>query len=154
MSKRFKTKLVAFLTITFSVVLVQIGRPIEGSATATASPGSSTQNHLHQKLLERKHLLDQVVDEAKLSIELRSGTLIRSPEYRQAKEAALRAGIDLCQSKDDRINIYREISKLYVQHENQLGSEVKSGKLHKSSLREAKIHRLEVEIELLREQLK
>ncbi len=153
MSTQLRVVLVACLMTIASIVLIQYGRPILGSATASESPAISAKDQLHQKLVERKQLLDQVVKEMELSIKFGRGS-VNSLEYRHAKEAALRAGIDLCQSKGERVAIYREALKLYLEHEKTLEQEVKIGKLPKSSLREAKVSRLEVEIEFLREQLK
>jgi hypothetical protein len=153
MSKRLRVVLVACLMAIASIVLIQYGRPILRSATASESPAVSTQDHLHQKLVERKKLLDIIVGEMELTIKSGRGS-VHSLEYRHAKEAALCAGIDLCQSKGERIAIYREALRLYLEQEKLLELEFEVGQLPKSRLREAKVTRLAVEVELLREQLK
>jgi len=153
MSKKSRVVLVACLMAIASIVLIQYGRPILRSATASESPAVSTQDQLHQKLVERKKLLDKIVEEMELSIKF-GHVSVHSLEYRHAKEAALRAGIDLCQSKGERIAIYRETLKLYLEQEKLLELELEIGQLPRSRLREAKVTRLAVEIELLKEQLK
>ena len=76
-----------------------------------------------------------------------------SEVYFQAKEAALRAGIDLSESMEDRMNLYNDILKLYVPREKQLELEVKAGQRSQSDLNKIKVERLNVEIEMLKEQL-
>ncbi len=138
MSKHFRVVLVAFLTMIASIVFVQIGLPILRPVSASESSVGSTQDQLHKKFVERKQLLDRIVEEAKLSLQFGRGS-INSLEYRQATEAALRAGIDLCQSKEERISIFDEILKLYATREKQLELEFKAGKRGTSDMREAKL---------------
>jgi hypothetical protein len=153
MSKRLRVVLVACLMTIASIVLIQYGRPIVRSATASESPAVSAQDQLHQKLVERKQLLDQVVKELELSVKFGRGS-ITSLEYRQAEEAALRAGLDLCQSKEERISIFEEVLKSYATREKQLELEFELGYRPPADMREAKLARLGVEIALLKEQLR
>ena len=153
MSKKSRVVLVTCLMTIASIVLIQYGRPILRSATASESPAVSVQDQLHQKLLERKKLLDQVVEEMKVSIKF-GRVSITSPEYRQAEEAALQAGLDLCQSKEERISIFEEVLKSYAAREKLLEMEFEVGQRAPADIREAKVARLGVEIALLKEQLR
>jgi hypothetical protein len=65
----------------------------------------------------------------------------------------LRVDIELCDTIDGRAKIYSEIIQFYAEREKLAEFEVKAGHLHPSSLREAKVHRLGVEIEMLKDQL-
>lgn len=153
MSNRMRVVLVACLMAIVSIFLVQHERSILRSVTASESSDQSAQDQLRQKMVERKQLLDQVVKEIELSLQFGRGS-VNSIEYRQAKEAALRAGLDLCQSKEERISIFEEILKLYDKHDKLLELEFKVGQRGTADMREAKLTRLEVEIELLKEQIR
>jgi len=150
MSKRLRVVTVAFLMAVASIVFVQNGLPLFSSVTASESSAVSAQDQLHQKFVERKKLLDQTVEEIKLSMQFGRGSLVA---YRQAKEAALRAGLALCQTKEERINIFDEILTFYTESEKLLEFEIKAGQRGRPDLREAKLARLEVEIERLKEHL-
>ena len=150
MSQRYKVGLAALVVVVVITELILNGHSSLGSVTAAESLSASTQTQLKQKLLEKKQLLEQVVNERKIAIEIGRGS---QSSLEQAREAVLRVGIELCDSKEDRAKIYNEIIQSYAEREKSLELQVKAGQLHTSSLREAKVDRLDVEIEMLKNQL-
>ena len=120
--------------------------------TPSAQAGdTATEAQLRQLLMERKKILDRIVD----TIERRrqSGQWDLR-EYSHAKKAALFAGIDLCETKEDRIGIRKEIVQLHDAIDRQTQMEFSAGQIGQQELAEARAARLESEIDLLREQLK
>ena len=86
----------------------------------------------------------------------------RSPEhgqgsvsdYTQARITALLAGIDLCDTKADRIEIHSEVIKLWKEIEKQMEREIEKGQCPAVEMNKISVARLEAEIDLLREQLR
>ena len=152
MSQKFKVILAVSLTGVAVAGIVLNGHSILRSVTATESPIASTPSQLKQKLLEKKKLLEQVVNEHKYLIDQGRGSS-HSPEYMQAREAVLRVEIELCDSKDERAKIYNEIIQFYTVREKQIEVAMKTGRGHHSEMREAKLDRLGIEIEMLKDQL-
>ena len=150
MTKRLSVSLMVCFVVAVSIVFVQLCLPIQRTVTAAEATPDSAQDQLHQKLLERKQLLDQEAEEVKRRFDVGSGT---SSEYLQAKEAALRAGIDLCQSKVDKINVYKQILEAFTQVDKLTEMETTVGQRSLSDLRKTKVARLNIEIELLKVQL-
>ena len=150
MSQRYKVILVALVVFVLITGLILDGHSILRSGAAAESPTTSAQNQLKQKLLEKKQLLEQVVNERKIAIEMGRGS---QSSLTQAQEAVMRVDIELCDSKEDRAKIYNEIIQSYAEREKSLELQVKAGQPHTSSLREATVNRLDVEIEMLKDQL-
>ena len=157
MSKLAKVILAILLVvITFNVLLQThpgILRPATAIETSTAqSPNAQQkQNKLHQLLLERKRILDAIAEDAKRSVE--AGRLSMA-EYMDAKTASLSAGIELCETKDDRVKIYAEIVKVHEESEAWTKRRFEHGQAGQVDLAKAKVARIESEIDLLRERLK
>ena len=150
MVKRLRVLLMVCFVVAVSIVSVQFCVPVPGIAMAGESTTDSLQEQLHQKLMQRKQLLDVEAEEIKKRFEFGSET---SKEYLQAKEAALRAGIELCQSKEEQLDIYKQILDLYTQIEQRVEVVKNMGQLSMSDLRKSQVARLEIEIELLKVQL-
>jgi hypothetical protein len=157
MSKSLKAILAASLITFVSAVLLQNHRlNIVRSARAAESSSVKTENtvtqeRLHQLLLERKQILDGIADNIKKQMKFGRGVL---REYSQARKTALLAGIDLCQTKEERISIRREIVRLHDAIGKQIQMEADVGQIGTNGLSKARADRLKSEIELLREQLK
>ena len=116
MLKPMRAILAVLLVALVSTVLLQNNSPnaLE-SVKAAESPAADTatsviQERLHQLLLERKSILDGIAEAIERQMKFGRGNLI---EYAQARKAALLAGIDLCESKDERISIRKDIVKLH-----------------------------------------
>jgi len=75
-------------------------------------------------------------------------------EYAEAKTASLTAGLDLCETKDDRVKIYAEIAKLQKNSEEWTKRRYELGQVGQVDLAKAKVARIESEIDLLREKLR
>ena len=150
MAKRLRVFLLVCFAAAVSILFVQLCPPIQRTVTAAETTSDSAQNQLNQKLLERKQLLE---DELALIQRLVEDGRSSQTKYIQAKEDVLRATIDMCHSKEERISILNEILSLYVEREKLLEIEMKAGQLGQSGMREAKLARLDVEIEILKEQL-
>ena len=75
-------------------------------------------------------------------------------EYAQAKKVALLGGIDLCNSKGERMQIHREIVELCIEVERRMEKEIARGRIAPAGLDKVRVARLESEIDLVREQLK
>jgi hypothetical protein len=157
MLKPMRAILAVLLIALVSTVLLQNNSPNAlKSAKAAESPAadtatSVTQERLHQLLLERKSILDGIAETIERQMKFGRGNLI---EYTQARKAALLAGIDLCESKDERISIRKDIVKLHDAIDRQIQLEADAGQIGTIGLNGARALRLESEIELLREQLK
>lgn len=157
MSNSMRAMLGVLLVVLASVVLVRNGqRSTARSARATEmanAPAATTptQNQLRQLLVERKRLLDGIVALEAKSLEYGRGDV---SEYTQARKAALLAGIDLCETKEQRIEIRREVVQLYTEAEKSLQREAAAGQRPQTALDKMKVARIEAEIDLLREQLK
>lgn len=151
MSQRYKVILAALFVVVVVTGLILNGHSILRSVTAAESSTVSAQNQLKQKLLEKKQLLEQVVNEQKIAIEMGRGS---QRSLKEAQEAVFRVDIELCDTKEDRVEIYNKIIQFYAEREKGLESRVKAGRAPRAGLREATIDRLDVEIEMLKDQLK
>ena len=157
MSKPMKAILVALLIALVSSVLLQNHRlTVLKSAWAAETRSVQTANtathkQLHQLLLKRKDVLDSIVDNINRRRESGRWDL---REYSRAKKTALLAGIDLCETKEERVGIRKEIVQLHDAIDRQILMETAAGAIGPQGLAEAKAARLESEIDLLREQLK
>jgi hypothetical protein len=157
MSKSLKAIFAVLLIVLVSTVLLQnhrlnIFKSARAAETspAQASPSNITQERLQQLLWERKSMLDDVAALIKIQLPFGRGTL---REYSQAKQTALLAGIDLCETKEERISIYKEIVQLQDPIDTQVQMEAEAGVIGSQSLAQARLDRLASEIDLLREQL-
>jgi hypothetical protein len=157
MSKSLKAIFSVLLIILVSTVLLQnrrlnIFKSARAAETSPAQAASNiTQERLQQLLLERKNMLDDVAATIKKQLTYGLGGL---REYSQAKKTALLAGIDLCETKEERISIYKEIVQLHDAIDSQNQMEATAGKIGQQGLAQARADRLASEIDLLREQLK
>ena len=121
------------------------------TSTTVQAAGNATQDRLRQLLLERKQLLDKIAEIAKMSVEAGRRN---AAEYAQAEQAALLAGIDLCNNKSERIEIHSEIVKLYRDLERSTERLVEMGDSTQVQVDKVRAIRLESEIGLLKEQLR
>ena len=89
--------------------------------STTAQEGSNTiQDQIRQLLLERKHLLERVAAEVKNSFQHGRAS---ASDYMRARIAALLAGIDLCNTNAERIEIHSEVVKLWIEVERSMEAE-------------------------------
>ncbi len=104
-------------------------------------------DQLHQLLLERQQLLEGIAENAKRFVD--AGRMTAS-EYAQAKKAALRARIDLCETQAERVAIHEQILALDRRAEAWTERRAAAGQTGESDLAQARITRIESEIDLLR----
>ena len=152
MSPRFRVIGLVSLIVVTIVGFMLNSHSILGSVTAAENLTASAKSQLKNKLQEKRQLLEQVVNLHKYRIEQGVGSST-SVEYMKAQEAVLRVDIELCDTKEDRTRLYNEIIQLYTDHEKLIESQVKAKQLFESDLNEAKLARLEIEIELLKDQI-
>ena len=157
MSKLMRVMLsVSLVVMTFTVLQqhkhLGMSRSAAAAETATAqAPAAQTHYLLRQLRLERKRLLDEIAEDIKRTMEAGQSSMT---VYMEARIASLTAGIDLCETKEDRIAIHAEIIKLHGKTEALITRLVESGQAHQVDLDKAKVARLESEIDLLKEKLK
>jgi len=148
MSRSLRVVLIAFVFIAASAVFL-IGEK-RTTLRAAQAAGEATQERLRELLLERKQLLEKRVEDMKVFVD---AGRVSGPEYAKAKEAALLAGLDLCDTKAERIEIRKEIVEIYKVAEALAKRRADTGRATQSELGEAKFTRLEAEINLLKEEL-
>lgn len=122
----------------------------ETPATTASADNSVLHAKIRQVRLERKKSLERIAKEREIALKHGRGTL---RDYRQAKVAALLAGIDLCDTKAERIEIRREKLKLMTDIEKTMEMEYQAGQRPEENLHQSRIARMEAEIDLLKEQL-
>jgi hypothetical protein len=120
------------------------------ASTTSQAAGEAMQKQLRQLLLERKQLLEKRVEDMKVFVD---AGRVSGSEYAKAREAALLAGLELCNTKAERIEIRREIVEIYKVAEAWAKRRADTGRATQSELDEAKVACLEAEINLLREKL-
>jgi transposase len=159
MSRPLKAVLIALLLIAAYAVFPlghnqttsTSARANETLASMTAQTASAvTQEQLRRLLLERKRLLEKMADSCKQLLETGRTSI---SAYMKAKETALLAGLDLCDTKAERIEIRREIVELHKEAEVWTKRRAENGRAPQSELDEARVARLGAEIDLLKEQL-
>ncbi len=155
MSRSLRVVVMAFVFIVASAVfLIGDNRAPLSSARAdeslTSTDNKAMQERLRELLLERKQLLEKRVEDMKVFVD---AGRVSGSEYAKVKEAALLAGLDLCDTKAERIEIRREIVEIYKITEAWAKKRADTGRAPQSELDEAKVARLEAEINLLKEQL-
>lgn len=155
MSRSLRVVLIAFVLIAASAVFLmgnqwKITRSARAGESLASTDIKATQEQLRQLLLERKELLEKRVEDMKVFVD---AGRVSGSEYAKAKEAALLAGLDLCDTKAERIEIRREIVEIYKIAEAWAKRRADTGRAPQSELDEAKVACLEAKISLLKEQL-
>jgi hypothetical protein len=152
-----------FTAVTLLAVLIITGIGVKSDGfniaqTAKASETDITaqarekyEKELQQLLTERRQLLSNVVDSMKIFLE--SGR-IGLDEYMRANVALLRADMDLCKTKDERLEILQKIVQLHRECEAWIARRAAEGRATEADVKKAKVGTLEAQIELLREKLK
>ena len=159
MSRPLKATLVALLMITASAIFMQdnngnaskLAKAAETpTAPLTQASSNAIQDQIRQLLLERKRLLERNAEDMKKSVEYGQGSM---SDYTQARITALLAGIDLCDTKAERIEIHSEVIKLWKEVEKEMERAFYNGQRPAAGLNKIRVARLEAEIDLLKEQL-
>jgi len=160
MSRPLKTTLVALLMITASSIFMQdnngnasnMAKAAETlTAPLTQASRNAIQDQIRQLLLDRKRILERHAEEMKKFLEYGRGTL---SDYTQARITALLAGIDLCDTKAERIEIHTEVIKFWKEVEKAMERDIASGQRPAIEMNKIRVAILEAEIDLLKEQLK
>jgi UDP-N-acetylmuramyl pentapeptide synthase len=161
MSRTLLTGLVFSAVTIFAVLAISPAGMYPGGfnaaqAAAASEPGiakrlDSRENELQELLMERKRILSRIVDSMKIFLESgRAGF----DEYRNANIALLRAEMDLCQTRDERLEILEKIVQFNKTCEAQVERRAAEGRAPKFDVDRAKVATLEAQIELAREKLK
>jgi hypothetical protein len=121
------------------------------SETGIAERRDSRESELQQLLMERKRVLSRIVESMKIFLESgRAGF----DEYRDANIALMRAEMDLCKTRDERLDILEKIVQFNKTCEAQVERRAAEGRAPKFDVDRAKVATLEAQIELAREKLK
>ena len=124
----------------------------DASETGVVNEGRENQESELQKLLfERKKVLSRIVESMKLFLE--SGR-VDFNEYRDANIALLRAEMDMCRNREERLEIMQKIIQFHSEYETQVTRRAAEGRATEMDVNKAKVTRLEARIELIREKLK
>jgi len=161
MSRTLITGLVFSAVTIFAVLAISPAKMHPGGfnvaqAVGASEPGvpeglDSRQSELQQLLLERKKVLSRIVESMKLFLE--SGRADFN-EYRDAKIALLRAEMDLCSTRNERLDILQKMVQFHSEYEAQVARRAADGRATEMDVSRAKVAGLEAQIELVREKLK
>lgn len=162
MTRVSRTRLI-FSAVIMSVVLaifmagmhagrINVAQAADASETGVVAEGpENSESELQQLLAERKRVLSRIVQSMKLFLESgRAGF----DEYRDAKIALMRAEMDLCRTRNERLDILQKIVEFHTECEAQVARRAADGRATEMDVNKAKVVRLEVQIELVRESLK
>jgi len=159
MSRTLITGLV-FSAVTILVFMIfgagMYPRGLNAAQAAGASePGvaegrDSHRRQLQELLMERRMILSGIVKSMKIFLE--SGR-VGIDEYRDANIALLRAEMDLCKTRNERIEILRKIVEFHKTFEEQIKRRADEGRTTRIDVDKAKVATLEAQIELARENL-
>lgn len=162
MSRTLITGLV-FLSVTIIAVFMisgagmnpggfNVAQTAEASETGIAAKRREKyESELQQLLLDRKKLLSRNVESMKIFLE---AGRVGIDEYRDANIALLRAEMDLCKTRDERLDILEKIVQFHRTCEGYMARRAADGRATEMDVNMAKVARLEAQIELARENLK
>ncbi len=111
----------------------------------------SHESELQQLLMERKRLLTCIVQSMKFFLE---AGRVGIDEYRDANIALLRAEMDLCETRNDRLKILEKIVQFHTTCEAWVEKRAAEGHATQIDVDRAKVARLQAQIELIRKKLK
>lgn len=133
MSRPMNAALLVLFMIGASSIIMQITNANgEKSATTIETPASAQaqtardaiEEQLRELYQERKQILESRLKEIELSI--RAGRGHRSA-YVQGRKAVLLASLDLCNTKEERLEIRREIVEIHIKLEEACQRQVDAG---------------------------
>ena len=162
MSRTLITGLVFSAVTIFAVLAISPAGMHPGGFNAAQAAGASEtgvvaerqesyESELQQLLMERKRVLSRIVESMKIFLESgRAGF----DEYRDANIALMRAEMDLCKTRDERLDILEKIVQFNKTCEAQVERRAAEGRAPKFDVDRAKVATLEAQIELAREKLK
>ena len=162
MTKVSRTGLIILVVITFAAIMkspagvnpghFNVAQAADASETGVVAEGREIhESELQQLLMERKRLLTHIVQSMKFFLE--SGR-VGIEEYRDANISLLRAEMDLCKSRDDRLKILEKIVQFHTTCEERVARRAANGRATEMDVNKVKVARLEAQIELIRENLK
>jgi hypothetical protein len=134
------------------LVLLFVGGTSFWSGNAPPAAAAVPKNAKVTKLLrERLAILRQIATQAARDFESGAASFV---QVHAAKEAALRAELDLADSPKSRIAIHERLVAEAKQHEQHVAHLAQTGMDQPFTVLKAKVHRLEAEIALEREKEK
>jgi hypothetical protein len=126
-------------------------RPASSAVRAREKARQKQERQLHRLLLERQEILDKMADRAWEFVEEGRVSMV---EYTKAKATALRARLDLCETSAERVDVLKQLVKLYTETEAWTEKRAASGRATSVDVDMAKADRLNAQIELVQEELK
>ena len=162
MSRTLLTGLVFSAVTIFAVLAISPAKMHPGGFNVVQAAGASEtsvaaegrekyESELQQLLMERKKILSRIVQTMKIFLE--SGR-VGIDEYRDANIALLRAEMDLCRTRNERLDILQKMVQFHSECEAQATRRAAEGRATEMDVNKAKVARLEAQIELARENLK
>lgn len=162
MTRVSRTGLIFLAGIIFAAIVISpagmnpghsnVVQAANASETGVVAEGSENrESELQQLLMERKRLLSRIVESMKIFLE--SGR-VGIDEYRNANIALLRAEMDLCKTRNERLDILQKIVQFHITCEAYVARRAAEGRATQINVNKAKVARLEAQIELARENLK
>jgi len=147
---------IMFIFLMVFMAGMHVGNSNLASAADTSVQGIAEgrdrlENEIQELLIERKKVLSRIVRSMKLFLESGRANI---DEYRNANIALMRAEMDLCRSRDERLEILKKIVKFHSDYEAQVARRAADGRATEMDVNKAKVAGLEARIELLRESLK
>lgn len=152
MSQTSRTRLI-FPAVIMSIILAifmagmhagrfNMAQAAEASETGVVAEGpENRESELQQLLIEHKMVLSHIVQSMKLFLESgRAGI----DEYRDANIALMRAEMDLCQTRNKRLDNLQKIVKFHKECEAQVARRAADGRATEMDVNKAKVVRLEV----------
>jgi len=161
MSRTLITGLVFLVVTIFAVLAISpagmhpggfdVAQAAAASEPSDAEGREKYESELKQLLTERKMILSRNVELMKIFLD--SGR-VSIDEYRDANIALLRAEMDLCKTRDDRLKILEKIIQFQTTCETWVARRADDGRATTMGVNRAKVATLEAQIELARENLK
>ena len=155
MSRTLITGLVFSAATIFAVLAISpagfnAAQAAEASEQSIEGGREKYESELKELLMERKRILSGIVESMKIFFE--SGRA-DPDEYRDANIALLRAEMDLCKTRDERIEILKKIIEFHKTHITWVERRAAEGRVPQYNVDKVKIAMLEAQIELARENL-
>ena len=125
--------------------------PTSSAVKAREKARQEQERQLHKLLLERQRVLDQMAEHA---LKFAEEGRVSMVEYTKAKAAAIRGRLDLCQTGAERVDVLKQLVKLYIEAQAWTERRAASGVATSVDVDMAKTDRLNAQIELTKEELR
>ncbi len=153
MSGKSKTRLIVISIIMFVALVISVSglsRRAGLSQVAAAKEQANLQSQLRQLQIQRREILDKLVH--KMEIFLESGR-IGIDEFMEANVKLVRAELDLCRNRAERLEVLQKAVKFLITCEEMAAKRADAGRATDIDVDKVKAAVLQARIELAREQM-